>query len=79
MAESTILRRVEEALDRIRPAIQSHGGEITVVKIDENIKTLSVHLSGTCVGCPASILTLKIGVERVVFKEVPEIEHVEAV
>lgn len=79
MSHPSLFDRVESALSKIRPRIQAHGGDIEVVSIDEPAKTLTVRLSGACCGCPASILTLKIGVERVVFREVPEIEHVEAV
>ncbi len=74
-----LTQRIEEALVKIRDVIQLHGGDVEIVDVDLATKTLYVRLSGACVGCAASILTLKIGVERAVTKNVSEIEHVEAV
>lgn len=76
---SDVLQRVEEALGTIRTAIQLHGGDVHVVKLDLAAKVLYVRLTGACVGCAASILTLKIGIERAIAKQVSEIERVEAV
>lgn len=74
-----VLQRVEGALEKIRTAIQLHGGDVHVVDVDLPAKVLYVRLTGACIGCAASILTLKIGVERAIAKQVPEIERVEAV
>lgn len=79
MAESSNLReRVTKALDRVRPYLQSDGGDIALVEItDENI--VKVKLQGACRGCPFSIQTLKAGVEQALIKEVPEVRSVVAV
>ena len=69
--------RVQEALDKIRPALQADGGDVELVDIEGGV--VKVRLVGACRGCPMSQLTLANGVERVLKQEVPEVERVEAV
>ncbi|MBF4509815.1 MAG: NifU family protein [Aeromicrobium sp.] len=69
--------RVQEALDKIRPALQADGGDVELVEIDGGV--VKVRLVGACAGCPMSQITLANGVERVLKQEVPEVERVEAV
>jgi Fe-S cluster biogenesis protein NfuA len=76
MSES-IEKRVQKALDEIRPQIQADGGDIEFVAIEK--QTLKVRLRGACSGCPMAAMTLKQGVETLVKKRVPEILKVEAV
>ncbi len=79
MAEKISIReRVMNALERVRPYLQSDGGDITLVDITEDY-TVKVKLQGACRGCPYSIQTLKAGVEQALLKEVPEIKKVVAV
>jgi Fe-S cluster biogenesis protein NfuA len=73
----TIEKRVQNALEEIRPKIQADGGDIELVAIENG--TVKVRLRGACAGCPMSALTLKQGVERLVKTKVPEIKSVEAV
>ena len=56
--------RVEETIEAIRPAVQADGGDIFFRGIDE-AGVVTVELVGACVSCPASSLTLKAGVERI--------------
>ncbi|SFU35875.1 NifU family protein [Alicyclobacillus macrosporangiidus] len=70
--------RIQEALAGIRDAIQMDGGDVEFVSYDDETKTVYVSLTGSCVGCPASVLTLKMGVERAIKAQVPEVENVEA-
>lgn len=74
----TISDRVQEALGSIREAIQQDGGDVEFVSYDEFTKTVYVALTGACVGCPASVMTLKMGVERAIKAHCPEVEQVEA-
>lgn len=75
---STIRERVLIALERVRPYLQSDGGDISLVEItDDNI--VKVKLQGACHGCPFSIQTLKAGVEQALMQEVPEIKSVVSV
>ena len=55
--------RVEKTLDKIRMALQAHGGDVELVGIEGNV--VKVRLTGACVGCPFSAMTLKNGVERI--------------
>jgi Fe-S cluster biogenesis protein NfuA len=72
---TSIKERVAKALDRVRPYLQSDGGDIKLVEITEDM-TVKVKLTGACHGCPYSMQTLKAGVEQAVLKEVPEIKRV---
>ncbi|MEQ1918231.1 MAG: NifU family protein [Elusimicrobiota bacterium] len=75
----TIYERVEKVLEKIRPYIQSDGGDITLVSVDEASGIVKVTLSGACGTCPSSTATLKGGVERMMRQEIPEIKEVVAV
>ena len=75
----TISERVEKVLEKIRPYIQSDGGDISLVSVDEAAGIVKVRLSGACGSCPSSTATLKGGVERMVRQEIPEIKEVVAV
>lgn len=75
----TTYERVEKVLDKIRPYIQSDGGDISLVSVDETAGIVKVTLSGACGTCPSSTATLKGGVERMVKAEIPEIKEVVAV
>ncbi len=70
--------RVQEALDKIRPALQADGGDVELVDVTED-GVVKVALQGACRGCPMSQLTLANGVERVLKQEVPEVKRVEPV
>lgn len=76
---ASIEERIEEALSSIREAIQMDGGDVEFVSYDQFSKTAFVSLQGACVGCPASVMTLKMGVERAIKKVAPDVEFVEAV
>ncbi len=65
--------KVEAALDKIRPALRADGGDIELVDVKDGVAT--VKLTGACGGCPMSAMTLRMGVERVVMEEVPEIKE----
>ncbi|MGW8207884.1 MAG: NifU family protein [Syntrophobacteria bacterium] len=70
--------QIEQALDKIRPALQRDGGDIELVEVEEN-GIVKVRLTGACGGCPMSQMTLKQGVERIVKQLVPEVKAVESV
>lgn len=76
MTEKSSLReRVLMALERVRPYLQSDGGDISLVEITDDF-TVKVKLQGACHGCPYSVQTLKAGVEQALIQEVPEIKRV---
>jgi len=72
---SSIKERVLKALERVRPYLQSDGGDIEFVDVSADM-TVKVKLIGACHGCPYSMQTLKAGVEQAIMKEVPEIKRV---
>jgi Fe-S cluster biogenesis protein NfuA len=76
--KNSIRERVLKALEKVRPYLQSDGGDISLVEITDD-NTVKVKLQGACHGCPYSLQTLKAGVEQVLLKEVPEISKVESV
>ncbi len=70
--------KVKEIIDKIRPALQAEGGDVELVEIEED-GTIKVRLLGTCGGCPMSQMTLKMGIERILKEEIPEVKEVVAV
>ena len=68
---------VKNALDTIRPLLQSDGGDIEFVSYENGV--VKVRLTGACSGCPMSQMTLKKGVEAKLKEMVPEVVSVEAV
>jgi Fe-S cluster biogenesis protein NfuA len=75
----TVLERIEQSLDTLRPYIASHRGQVEVVDFDEADGTLLLRLGGTCHGCSASSVTLKQGIEVRLKQAVPEVRSVESV
>jgi Fe-S cluster biogenesis protein NfuA len=69
--------KVEEALNKIRPALQRDGGDVELIDVEGDV--VKIRLTGACGGCPMSQMTLKMGIERILKKEVPEIKEVVAV
>ncbi len=70
--------KVEAALNKIRPALQADGGDVQLVEIDEK-GMVKVRLRGACAGCPMSQMTLKMGIEKILKQNVPEVQGVESV
>ena len=70
-----IKERVIKALNRVRPYLQSDGGDIELLEVNDNLE-VKVKLTGACHGCPYAMQTLKAGVEQAIMKEVPEIKRV---
>jgi Fe-S cluster biogenesis protein NfuA len=69
--------RVEEVLDKIRPALMRDGGNVELVDVNDGV--VNVRLTGACGGCAMATMTLKMGIERIIKQEVPEIKEVVAV
>ena len=76
--QSSLLERVEVALNSIRPYLEADAGNVSIVEITTEM-VLKIKLLGSCESCPMSIMTLKAGIEQAVLKAVPEIIAVEAV
>lgn len=78
MTTQELTLKVEEALNEIRPFLQSDGGDISLVSIEDD-KVVNVQLQGACVGCSVNQMTLKSGVEMTIKKYAPQIEKVVSV
>ena len=75
--EDEMKEKVEKALEKIRPSLQADGGNIELVDVTDGV--VKVRLTGACGGCPMSQMTLKMGVERALKQQVPEVKRVESV
>jgi len=69
-------QRVREALAGVRPYLESHGGDVELLGVDGGVVRL--RLEGSCEGCPASAMTLKLAIEEAVLAAAPDVERVEA-
>ena len=67
--------RVEAAINKVRPALQADGGNVELVDVSAD-GIVKVKLTGACGSCPMSQMTLKMGIERVIKEEVPEVKEV---
>ncbi|MBI2755822.1 MAG: NifU family protein [Chloroflexi bacterium] len=72
-----MVEQIESALDEIRPALEMDGGTVQLVEVTAD-KIVKLELIGACAGCPMSTLTLRMGIERLLFERVPGITGVEA-
>ncbi|NLD99490.1 MAG: NifU family protein [Fibrobacter sp.] len=68
--------QVQEVINEIRPNLQADGGDIELIDVTED-GVVKVRLKGACSGCPGAAMTLKMGVERLLKKRIPEIQRVE--
>jgi Fe-S cluster biogenesis protein NfuA len=71
----TIKERTQKAIEQIKPSLQVDGGDVELVDVSDD-GVVKVKLLGACHGCPMSQMTLKMGIERHLKKEVPEIKEV---
>jgi len=74
MTSEELTLNVEKALEEIRPFLQSDGGDITLISVEDH--SVKVRLEGACVGCSVNQMTLKSGVEMTIKKYAPQIEEV---
>jgi len=68
--------KVEQTIEKIRPAIQADGGDIRLHDVNEQTGVVTVELIGACVSCPASTVTLKAGIERILKDRVEGVTEV---
>ncbi len=69
--------KVEAILAQVRPALQSDGGDVELVDVNEGV--VSLKLKGACAGCPMATMTLRHGIERILKEQIPEVKEVIAV
>lgn len=69
---------IQKAIDTIRPSLQADGGDVELVDVSED-GIVKVKLTGACRGCPMSQMTLKMGIEKVIKQQVPNVKEIIAV
>ena len=69
-----VKEQVEKALEEIRPRLQADGGDIELLNVENGV--VQVKLKGSCAGCPMSTMTLKMGIEKIIREDIPEIKEV---
>ena len=67
--------KVQEVLEKVRPALQADGGDVELVDVTED-GVVSVKLTGACGSCPMSTMTLKMGIEKTLKEQLPEVKEV---
>jgi Fe-S cluster biogenesis protein NfuA len=70
--------KVQKAIDLIRPSLQADGGDVELIDVSVD-GIVKVKLTGACHGCPMSQMTLKMGIEKIIKEQVPDIKEVIAV
>lgn len=74
----TLKEKVQDALNKVRPSLQADGGDVELVDVLED-GLVKVRLTGACKGCPMSQMTLKMGIEKILKQNIPEVTTVESV
>jgi Fe-S cluster biogenesis protein NfuA len=67
--------KVEAALAKIRPSLNADGGDVELIEVSPD-GVVKVRLTGACGGCPMSQMTLKMGIEKMLREEIPELKEV---
>ena len=75
ITDKKIIERIESALTKIRPDLESDGGDISLVEVPDKM-IVKVKLIGACSNCDVSMMTLKNGVEVAIKNAVPEVKEV---
>ncbi len=78
IGEASVVKRVEDALEQIRPYLEADGGNVVLQEVTKDGVVL-LQLTGACKSCSMSVMTLKAGIEETVKRSVPEIKSVQAV
>jgi Fe-S cluster biogenesis protein NfuA len=69
-----LMKNVEAALDTVRPYLIADGGNVELVAVEDGV--VKVRLQGACGSCPMSQMTLRMGIEKELKKQIPEIKEV---
>jgi Fe-S cluster biogenesis protein NfuA len=67
--------RVKQALDKVRPMLKSHGGDVELLSLEDGM--LQLRLQGSCHGCPSSAMTLKNAIEAALYEAAPDLDGLE--
>lgn len=73
LEEAAMWEKIEAVLSRIRPAVNADGGDIELIEVIG--RSAKIKMVGSCAGCPSSMMTLQLGIERMLKEEIPEFEE----
>ena len=73
--DNKMKEQVETALSKIRPSLNADGGDVKLIDVSDD-GIVKVQLTGACGGCPMSQMTLKMGIEKLLKEEIPEVKEV---
>ena len=76
--ETTLEQRIQQVLDEYRPTLYMDGGDVEVLRVDEK-GVAHLKMLGACIDCPISILTMKLGIQRLLKENFSEITGVNAI
>lgn len=79
MSQQDFVEQIQTSLEQVRPSLQADGGDVEFVDADIETGKVSVRLTGACHGCPHATVTLKMGIEQVLRRQVPGVTEVEDV
>ena len=71
--------KIMESLEKIRPYLNMEGGDVEYISFDKETGIVSVRLQGACSHCAISTVTLKMGIEKTLMEDIPEVKGVEQV
>ena len=75
ITDPSIIDKIEEALNQVRPYLESDGGDIRLIEVTDDY-VVKVKLLGACSDCQVSVMTLKAGVEQAIKKVLPQVKEV---
>ena len=78
IADSTLKERIQQVLDSYRPTLYMDGGDVELIKLDEN-GIAHIQMYAACFDCPISLLTMKLGIQRLLKEHFPEVKGVNAI
>ena len=77
--QEAFLAELESTLDEMRPYVEGHGGVLNLIDWLPEEGRLKLQLAGNCHGCPMSMVTMRLGIERIVQDRFPQVKVVEAI
>lgn len=78
LVEVTLEQRIQQVLDEYRPNLYMDGGDVEVLEVDAR-GVAHLKMLGACIDCPISLLTMKLGIQRLLKEHFPEITGVNAI
>ena len=75
---ASLEERIQQVLDSYRPTLYVDGGDVELIKIDDD-GIAHIKMLGACIDCPISLLTMKLGIQRLLKEHFPEVKGINAI